>query len=324
MKPALLILGREDEETINPICKICHHRGIRWFRLNGEDLPYQTVLTYHAATAEGHLTNQEGATLPLKEIGAVWYRRHGTHKIAEVLTSGQAAFVKKEFSAALDGLYFGLADRFWVNDYLLEKRARSKGFQLQVAHNSGLHYPESIVTTQFDQARDFWEAHEGKIIVKPFSESGFIPGDRKNVLYTNLVTSEDLGHLERVRHCPTFFQRYIEKDLELRITVVGRKLFATAIESQSSQQTKIDWRRYDLPNTPHYPFNLPKEISQRILRFMDRAGLQFGAIDMILEKGTGKYFFLECNSAGQWGWVARYAGHLVDEALVDLFAEKLT
>jgi hypothetical protein len=53
------------------------------------------------------------------------------------------------------------------------------------------------------------------------------------------------------------------------------------------------------------------------LALMDRLGLVFGSIDMIVTP-DGEHVFLEVNPNGQFDWVARRAGLPIYEALAAL------
>jgi hypothetical protein len=41
-----------------------------------------------------------------------------------------------------------------------------------------------------------------------------------------LVSARDLAYAEALRFCPVIAQQYVPKRLELRVTVVGRRVFA--------------------------------------------------------------------------------------------------
>ena len=63
-------------------------------------------------------------------------------------------------------------------------------------------------------------------------------------------SKRDVGYAASLEYCPMILQAYVPKQPELRITVVGRQVFAAEIHSQQTHHTRHDWRRYDLSNTP--------------------------------------------------------------------------
>jgi glutathione synthase/RimK-type ligase-like ATP-grasp enzyme len=113
------------------------------------------------------------------------------------------------------------------------------------------------------------------------------------------------------------FQAYVPKLVELRITVVGRRIFAAEIHSQRTNHTRCDWRRYDQGQTPHRPHELPRDLEQRCTALVERLCLRYGAIDMVLTP-DGRYVFLEINPNGQYLWIEHETGLPISEAICDL------
>jgi len=135
-------------------------------------------------------------------------------------------------------------------------------------------------------------------------------------IYTSRVTSDDLTQLERVQHTACLFQEYVSKSIELRLTVVGRKIFCAEIDSQRSPKSSVDWRTSydDLKYAVH---KLPKSVAQKCLDLVDRLGLVFAAVDFILTP-DGRYVFLEVNPNGQWGWIEDETGLPISSAIIEL------
>lgn len=304
--------------NVNNIGEILDHYGARWFRLNGEDIPLRGRVHLECSNdrQSGGIA-LDGDVLPLSNIRAVWNRRHGQPEVGENLTKGQMRFIERECSYTLAGVYSLLSHAVWMNDYFSEQKAVNKLYQLSVAKCSGLQIPATMVTQDPASARAFYAKHQGGVLCKAISQSGHVPADETRggrQIYANLVAEVGEGDFDRVRLAPTLLQRYIDKEYELRVTIVGSAIFAAAIESQRSERSKIDWRRYDTKNTPYYPYRLPGEVEQALLTLMRRLSLQFGAVDLIRSK-TGEYVFLEVNPAGQWGWVEGMTGHPINEAV---------
>lgn len=135
--------------------------------------------------------------------------------------------------------------------------------------------------------------------------------------YTQVVTKREIAHWRTIRFCPVIFQAYVPKRIELRITVVGREVFATEIHSQHSNQTRHDWRRYDQFETPYFPHELPRKLQERCVQLVERLGPCYGAIDMVLTPDD-RYVFLEINPNGQYLWVEKMTGLPISEAICDL------
>lgn len=210
---------------------------------------------------------------------------------------------------------------FCVNPPPFNLAFEEKCCQLLIAAEVGFQVPHTLYTTRLPMVRPFYEQHDGSIIYKPFTPYARLLNDnpdqppRTSKLFTSRVGGEQLTEEPGFTPTPGIFQPYIEKDIELRVVVIGRKLFTCAIHSQQSARARDDWRRYDMDHTPHVPYDLPDEIAQKVWALMDRLGLVFGSIDLIVTP-NGEYIFLEINPNGQFDWIAKTTGLPIYEHLV--------
>jgi glutathione synthase/RimK-type ligase-like ATP-grasp enzyme len=67
---------------------------------------------------------------------------------------------------------------------------------------------------------------------------------------------------------------------------------------------------------------LPEQIEEKLLHFMQKLNLIYGAIDMRLTP-DGKYVFLEVNTAGQWLFMEEPTGLLITKAIADWLADSV-
>src|SRR6266542_4169833 len=187
---------------------------------------------------------------------------------------------------------------FCVNPPPFNSAFEEKICQLYLAAQVGLSIPSSLYTTRLPVARAFSEQHADDIIYKPFKPYLEViegHGDRPTTalrLLSNRVRSHELEEQADYFPTPGIFQPYVPKQLELRVVVVGRHLFTCAIHSQQSDISREDWRRYDFPNTPYEPYQLPDAVADKIRALMDRLGLVFSSVDLVLTP-DGEYVFLE-------------------------------
>lgn len=145
----------------------------------------------------------------------------------------------------------------------------------------------------------------------------------KQGLSSKKVSRDQLSELcDLVKNAPVQLQDYVEKAFELRITVVGTRVFAVKIDSQLNEATKVDWRRFTAMN-PHSAFRIPAKVADFCRTFIKEQRLVYGAMDFIVDT-TGEYVFLENNSSGQYLWLEKETSVPITEALVDLFVERIT
>jgi RimK-like ATP-grasp domain. len=107
----------------------------------------------------------------------------------------------------------------------------------------------------------------------------------------------------------------LKKKLEIRSFFIEGNFFSMAIFSQSSEQTKIDFRKYNnkLPNRTE-PFKLPISIEDKLKKVFESIELNCGSVDLIIDKND-EYFFLEINPVGQYGMVSDPCNYELDKLI---------
>lgn len=263
----------------------------------------------------------EGRVIDFAEVRSAWLWR-GWQRFPDeeplrelAARANEWSFYRSEWLTFHKGFTLTLAHSgvFCVNPPPLNIAFEEKCCQMMLAARAGLRIPPTLYSARLAPVREFYEGQGGKVIYKPFTSFAHLletkPEEpmRGVKLYTNRIKEEHLVEGPGFIPTPGIFQPYVDKKVELRVVVVGRRLFACAIHSQQSERSREDWRRYDLGNTPYVPYDLPEGVAQKILNFMDSLGLVFGSIDMIVTPDD-EYIFLEINPNGQFDWVAKRSG----------------
>jgi hypothetical protein len=241
----------------------------------------------------------------------IWWRRPTWPKEADFCDEEASIsfFRMKQYSLALKSFasICYANRRNWMNHPLCEGAIdEDKLLQHTLAVQCGLTVAPLLCTNNPDHAIAFAEKH-GVIALKPLGGVALkttVNGEEVPLsMFTRRVDAGEFKHLASLVHnCPVLIQPYIEKDYELRVTVVGTECYAARIDSQASERTRTDWRNYDIPNTPHTVYELNQATRDGLLTFMSTADLNFAAIDLIVTP-DGKTVFLEANPAGQYGWI---------------------
>ena len=89
----------------------------------------------------------------------------------------------------------------------------------------------------------------------------------------------------------------------------------------AENEGKIDWRQGYDHGLRYEPYDLPNDISEKCIKFLERMRLNFGAFDFIVTP-SGEYVFLECNPNGQWLWIEMETGLKISEAIADTLASR--
>ncbi|MGP3921533.1 hypothetical protein [Nonomuraea sp. 10N515B] len=113
-------------------------------------------------------------------------------------------------------------------------------------------------------------------------------------------------------------QEQIPKAYEARAVVVGSEVFTLRIDSRSDRG-RTDWRS-DYDSLTYADIDLPADFQEGLVELHRRLGLVYGAADLICD-ANGRWWFLETNQRGEWGWLADETGVPVADALADILEE---
>ena len=128
-----------------------------------------------------------------------------------------------------------------------------------------------------------------------------------------------MTHLDQVENAPHLFQELIHKRVDVRVTVIGKSIFATLIDSQTGSGS-IDWRNdYSVKMEP---YQLPHLVEEQCFNLLKAYGLNYGAIDLCITP-DGDFVFFEINCAGQYLWAERRTGQKMSLELAKLLAHEV-
>ena len=325
MAKKILVVTSAEEPNVARVLRFLDPASV--FRLNTDQLLQNSFVFRARGTNVDWEVITDQSRIKSEEICSVWYRRPSAPIPGQEVRENYREFVKTESQKFLHVLWSTMSRSkiFWMNHPEdLHRLEFNKPFQTQVAERVGLLTPETLITNDPGVAREFFDKWHGQVAVKIFGGTP-VWDDDKNLMstFTNLVSRADLDAFsEDIRLAPVMLQNYIPKQIELRVTAVGERLFACAIHSQDSERTRVDWRRYDFDRVLHEPYDLPIEVSNKLRRFLRELNLSFGAIDMILTP-EGEHVFLEVNPSGQWGWIESLAKLPISQAIAETLAASM-
>jgi hypothetical protein len=215
-----------------------------------------------------------------------------------------------EWTSALRGLVRVVPGR-WVNDPAREEAAQHKVAQLEVARRVGLDVPRALVTNHLGEARRFIRGCRRGAVLKSLcnlEEGGF----------TRAVGPRTPWLPDRLATGPAILQERLD-GLDLRVTVVGRRLFAATADARAGEDPADVRRGWWKAAEAGGPYRLPPALARALLALTRRLGLAYAAIDL-RRRRDGGWAFLEVNPAGQWLHVELAAGLPITAELVALLA----
>ena len=323
-KKILIITHTGDNLSVDKVIQCIEEAGGSAVRFDVDLYPLQTTLTttFHDNQWSSLLHTPTGIHR-LEDVTAVWYRRsHGLGKGLQQATAPEyLPAMLGEIRHTLMGMLEGLPC-FQIERFSVYRRLDSKEEQLKKAALNGLLIPATCISNDPGQVKEFISRQRGPVVTKMQSAFAIYHGEEEQVLFTTEVTTDGMNNMEALRLCPMMFQEKLEKKLELRVTIVGKTLFAFGIDSQKLDNAKTDWRKEGRTMINDWqPYELPIPLQERLLAFMDAYGLNYGAIDLILTPDD-VYYFLEVNAAGEYFWLDRLCNYAISRQIAAVLMDE--
>lgn len=302
-KQPLILSGLAHDVHAAAICWALRQSGYRptWVQTlaDGAMMP----LSLHADERAG--LRFSGGIDPAR-TSSVWFRRPRLPDTFEHVLPPDLAFVRDEWKRYVGNVHAvagAAGDVFWVNRPDRALATENKFLQLQAAHRCGLRFPATLISSDPDEIRRFFAAHE-RIVYKPFATHSWRDGDgRIYSTYARTLDADALQDDAALRLCPGIYQACVRKRYDLRVTVIGRRLFAVRVDAPEADDGVVDWRAASIgDHTTSRPFTLSHAWETALRRLMDALGLVFGCIDLVADDHD-ELHFLEINQAGQFLFV---------------------
>lgn len=243
----------------------------------------------------------------LDDISSVWYRRGG-------LNFKRIRYKNNSININMN------ETQHWLEDYVKKKLETIKHINkesnslvnkllvLEEAEKVGLDVPPYYLAENTD------DVILGETIVKTIAGNAMLESFYKNsngMMFTSVVEE-----FENEDFFPTFFQEKIEKDFEIRTFYLNGKCWSIAIFSQNDEQTKVDFRNYNYEKrNKNVRYNLPKEIEEKVHQLMQLLDLNCGSLDFM--KSGEKYYFLEVNPIGQFGYLSKICNYSLEKEIAE-------
>lgn len=312
----VLILTRKYDPEADLVCLRLLNRKIDYVRLNVEDIPGNVIIS----DSDRSCTITVGKRIvDASRIGMVLLRSFG---IDEVDFDGKE-FVRRFSYQQWKDAFQLLQSRLvceWVNSYDATMQSNDRARQISMARKAGFKTPDTLITNDPEKARDFFRSHAGNVVIKALHHHGVEVRDKMYLMYTHKLSEKDLGMLGDLVYAPCMLQEKISKKAELRVTVVGNKVF-TARLSLKRRAKDQDIHCCSADDISIAPFELKRSNGRRCVRLTKMLGLEYGAIDFIIDENE-KLVFLEINAAGDWYWIENKTKLPITKAVVDLIVRK--
>ena len=302
-----LIISSSIDYSTDLICYELYERKVRYIRLNRDHFSkYKILYNLQNATMTIYMDDDlyVVSNRTLKGIyfrAPVFLRSHKKYDLHEQLYRSQwSSFIRNL-------IVFGKAK--WINHPVSTYKAENKLYQLKCAKEIELHVPQTYIGNVVPE----YISLTNNYVVKPLDTALFYTDTQELFTYSTMVNGQDLLD-ENINDAPIILQEYLENKLDLRVTVIGSKIYPVSI-TNNGQHIVGDWRKNPKKTLQYTETFLPQNVKDKILELMDKLKLVFGGIDLIIS--NNKYYFIEVNPTGEWGWLSSGCNIPIEKAIVE-------
>ncbi|MFE9331871.1 ATP-grasp ribosomal peptide maturase [Streptomyces sp. NPDC006925] len=311
------VVTEVDDVTADMVIAELNKRGVPVVRFDpsetGDRLTLSARFGAGSATPAGTLRTPSRIA-NLEGVRAMYWRRP-TWPHFEHLDAQDARYAEAHVRHGLGGTLYALPNCRYVNHPLSNRAAEHKPLQLAVAQRLGLVVPPTLISNDLEAIRSFITEHAPVV----FKTLRWTPYRRTNgvglTTWTEPVSVDDVD--ERVTVVPHLFQAQVPKVADVRVVVVGQKVFAVRIDSDL-----LDWRA-DYSALTYTPMTLPAAVEKALTAHLDHFGLASGSYDLCITRDDDLHW-LELNPNGQWGWLEDETGLPIAAAFADLLEQGAT
>lgn len=316
----VVLCVRGGAEELPAVVTALRVRGVEPIVLDASAFP--TAIPVTLACGRDGVAGRWSELGELREVAAIWQAAVVGSELPEM-----APGVRETCLAASERAVIGLLDSlpaFQLDPRWNQLRADSKPDQLRLARRLGLEIPETIITNDPDAVRAF-ARRAGPVIAKmlvPSAASGPLRDGVAEVMFTTAMTDDDLARLDGLDLCPMIFQQRIDTARDVRVTLVGKRLFAAAIDALARRGGDPDWRSHGYAHgAPVWqPCELPRSLADRLVQLADRAGLNYASVDLVA-RPDGSHVFLELNATGSFAYLGAPHTAAIAAAIADVLID---
>ena len=308
----ILLLTQSRDPTADYIQTAFEKKNQPISRINLDDLNIPNFSLDPLKRDEGWIEDINGMKIKVEDIKAIIIRRPAIPNLHE--DEAKNRFLGREILFGLRA-FLETTSSIWMNHPDSNSIASSKPINLRLASGLGLKVPKTLISSDPVEISKWLKKYE-KSVIKAIS---FGLMERKNsaeMAFTQRIPESFDIKEDILPGVPIFLQEEIEKEADIRVTLVGNKVFSAILTQEGKE---IDWRaRNDA--SKWNPFQLPKLIEEACIKLCKKLNLEFAAIDLV-KSISGDFFFLELNPNGQWVWIEEETGLPISDAIVQHLSE---
>lgn len=230
-------------------------------------------------------------------------------------TTQEFRFWYFSWKEALFGAYSILAsENKFVNSSVYNcLKCQSKILTFLAAKKVGLETADSYIGNSKKTIFEFLEANNPAAL-KTLHQMNLQHEGEPTMLLTQRVNLEDFSDYQQSHESPLFLQKYIDKVYDLRLVIIGQKVMSCKIDATQSSIGRVDYRAYDLPNTPHTEVQISAKLQNQVKQLCQILQLEYACLDFCVDS-FGRHWLLDVNPFGRYLWMEYATGMLISDNL---------
>ncbi len=311
----LILTFREYEQSTDPVVDWLLYYNAPFVKVFIEDLldksnKYKIDVNSKKIFVEGKDISSEIKVVFYRRFAKKFHFKFSTNlgQINEKINAESNGEIKDLY----DYLFYILDDKIWFPHY--SKINVNKLTMLDIANKADLKTPFSIVTNSKEELQNFKKQNK-HIIYKPIRQISYYTfGKYTYSPYTTEMTEEYINKLNDF-FFPSLFQVKIKSDYEIRCFYLDGSIYASAIFTSKDRSKDTDIKlSFNKKTTKWINYQLPQEVQNKIINFMNIVGLNTGSIDLI-KSIEGDYYFIEVNPVGQYFAPSVYCNFYIEKKI---------
>jgi len=312
-KVEVLIISNKFDFTTDYVAYALQKLQASYLRINRDEFSCYSIKLFPENEELYIALGMERFFISSETLKAVYYRAPTFIRVLQLPKEPEEQLYKFQWASFIRNLII-FENALWINHPVATYMSENKLYQLKVARQIGFKIPHTVISNDSDLCNINKKA---KYAIKTIDPGLLKIKNKEAFIYTNIVNGSNLLE-NNLRLAPVVIQEYLCPKLDIRVTIVGNKVWAVKILKQG-ESIKGDWRRIKKDKLEYTPINLPDNIIQLCVKLVKRLGLNFGAIDLAF--CNGEYYFLEINPTGEWAWLVNSANFNIHEAIAHLLSQ---
>ena len=303
MEKSILVITSSIDVTVDYIIKKNGDKS--FFRFDVDDFSnYEINVSNYTWTIRNKVSD---CVIEMKNVISIYYRKPIFPNLSEY-ESYYHSMIEKDILALITGIADSFDGKVLSKPYLL-RMSENKINQLIFASINNFLIPKSFIGNDNHALKSY---SENQAIIKPLT-TGKVYTETECELYQ---TSYFNFANDDIALTPIYLQNYIQKQFEVRITVINKNFFTVRIDTKD----KLDWRK-DYENHKYTIIDCPEKIKKECNKMLSYYNLVFGAFDYIVTP-QNEWIFLELNPNGQWLWLEEALKLDISNKIIEYLSEE--